>query len=212
MPGGRPRKPDAQRQGHRTLSVVPLQAAVARFVVPEPPLTVLGEQLAVRSLLLWDRLWLAPVARALDGVDGIDRYVVDEWIRAVDRIEHLDRVIQETPLVRGSKGQPVANPLAAERDEQRRVIWRAQEKLGLTPQDRARLGLVIGEVSGIARMNEVLDAATRNEAFGDETGDETQPRAPATEVSSRGGRPRRYAGGAERTAAYRARKQARDGA
>jgi hypothetical protein len=48
---------------------------------------------------------LAPVARALDGVDGIDRYLVDEWIRAVDRIEHLERVIQQTPLVRGSQGK-----------------------------------------------------------------------------------------------------------
>jgi len=158
---GRPPKPEAQKTFHRPSRTRQLAVVSAtpppRFVIPEPPLTVLGEPLADRSLLLWDRLWLAPVARVLDGVDGIDRYVVEEWIRAVDRIEYLDRVIQETPLVRGSKGQPVANPLVAERDEQRRVIWRAQEKLGLTPQDRARLGLAIGEVATSVTLNEHLD-------------------------------------------------------
>ncbi len=73
MPGGRPRKPDAKRQGHRQLSVVPLSTAVARFVVPEPPLTNGGVTLLNESLLRWDAYWLSPLPRALDGAGGIDR-------------------------------------------------------------------------------------------------------------------------------------------
>ncbi len=81
----------------------------------------------------------------------------------------------------------------------------------------ARLGLAISEISLVASLNVALNAAGREEAFEDERGDgtrdeprdETQPTARTAEVPSHGGRPRLYASDAERTAAYRLRKQAR---
>lgn len=165
---GRPRKPpDQEVQGHRSAAERAERAErrltvlhadpPADFVVPEPPLTVKDERLCDRALLLWDRFWLSPVAQALDGVQGVDRYVVEEWIRAVDELELLQRVIEGSRLVQGSQGQPVNNPLTSQRDEARRVVWRCQEKLGLTPQDRARLGLTIGEGKmTAARLNQML--------------------------------------------------------
>lgn len=157
---GRPRKHPSQQQGHRPahqLTVVEPQT-VASIVVPEPPLTVKGEQLCDRALRLWDSYWLSPVAQALDAIDGVDRYVVERWVRSVDEAERLESVVHGSRLVQGSQEQPVLNPLYAALRDERAVIRRCEEVLGLTPTDRARLGIAVGEERlTAAKLNEQLD-------------------------------------------------------
>ena len=157
---GRPRKlpgerVDARRQREAPAIVVP-SAPPDAFIIPEPPEHANGDGIGDRALLLWDAFWLSPSARVVE-LSGVERYVVDDWIRAVDELETIERVIRDARLVQGSTGQPVLNPLHARAQAMRQVIDRCQQKLGLSPQDRARLGIAIGEQAmTAARLNERL--------------------------------------------------------
>ena len=163
---GRPRKPPHQLTGHRTRAELaarrlPLRPPPGRPFVPEAPLTAGGTVLGDRALDAWTAFWLSPVARALDGPNGVDRLVVEEWVRAFHELEVLERLVETARLVQGSKKQLRPSPLVGQRDEARRVVWHCQEKLGLTPTDRARLGLEIGEEAlTAAKLNEELDRIT----------------------------------------------------
>lgn len=159
---GRPPKPASQRVFHRPsrerrLTVVP---AFERAVIPSPPLSPTGVQLCDRALLLWDAYWFSPVSRALDGIAGVDRYVVERWIRAVDELERVAPIFAAALLVQGSMGQLSLNPLSVLVRDLHSEIHRYEDTLGLNPAARARLGIVIGEERlTAARLNEDLDRA-----------------------------------------------------
>lgn len=199
---GRPRKPDATRQGRAPLAIVPPSAPAERFVIPRPPLTNGGQPLLPEVLLRWDAYWDSMLPSALDGVGGIDRLVVDDWARLESELLTLEQVIQSGAawLVQGSEGQPRLNPLLSERHAIRGRLHDLRQQLGIGPRARAQLGIdVAGAVSAMDRMNEAIDRGARG-GHGDEDDadvyDEAGPRVTRTVKSN-----------AQRQAALRARRR-----
>lgn len=211
MPAGRPRKLDATRQGHQQLSVIVPSAIPDGFVLPSPPLTNGGVSLLPEVLLRWDSYWESMLPRALDGVAGIDRLVVDDWIRLENELLMLERVIQQGNawLVSGSVGQVRANPLLAERHAIRQRLHDLRAQLGIGPRARAQLGIdAAGAVTAEARMNDALTRASRGETAAEvydvPEGESPSANADASANAKRG-RPRQWESEAERKRAYRAR-------
>ena len=83
----------------------------------------------------------------------------DEWVRAM-------RQFRRERLVPGSMGQMVINPMAAYALKLEKEIAKVEEKFGLTPLDRMRLGITFGEAHrSLKDLNAELDE-------GDGEGDE----------------------------------------
>jgi P27 family predicted phage terminase small subunit len=175
---GRPRKPPGEATGHRkheppveaeVVEVVALEPRPPDYIVPPPPRTPDGGELLDSSKLLWDAYWLSPVVAALDSMNGIDRYGVEDWILLVNELAVVtDVVTRSGRMVAGSMGQPVMNPLIAYADKLRSRILEREERLGLNPRDRARLGIAVGEARLTAeRLNEELNAAALGGALVD---------------------------------------------
>jgi hypothetical protein len=163
---GRPRKVATPAQGHREhTALVPVAPQpVGRFIVPVPPLSAAGVTLLPETLQLWDAYWLAPIARALDGVAGIDRALVDDWIRLENELLVVECAVQEARVVDGSRQQPRPHPLLAERHSIRGELKWTREQLGIGPANRARLGIAIGEERLTAeRLNDALNRASGTE-------------------------------------------------
>jgi phage terminase small subunit len=91
----------------------------------------------------WSTIWTSPVGALIDresDLPWLERFIVyyDEWLRAM-------KGYRKARLVRGSKGQPVINPLGDQALKLERELVRQAEKFGWTPLDRMRLGISFGE-------------------------------------------------------------------
>ena len=71
----------------------------------------------------------------------MDRLQVDRWVRLLDEHERVWAVVEAVPTVDGSQGQPRPHPQTKYLTEIRNRIERCESVLGLTPQDRLRLGI-----------------------------------------------------------------------
>ena len=189
-----------------------MQDDAERFVIPEPPLTNGGIPLLSEALLRWDSYWLSMLPRALDGVSGIDRLVVDDWIRLECELLTLEQVIQEgrSWLVAGSQGQVRPNPLLGERHAIRQRLHDLRTQLGIGPRNRVQLGIDSAHaVSAESKMNEALTRAARGYED-DEWEDVTDTEdVTVTRVTRGGGRPKKPGAlsPAERQRQSRARKK-----
>ena len=190
MPAGRPRKDPSVRQGRgpQPLALVPFSRQ-RMAIIPMPPLSNGGQPLLPEVLLRWDAYWESMLPRALDGVAGIDRLVVDDWARLESELLTLESVIISGAawLVMGSEKQPRLNPLLAERHAIRARLHDLRQQLGIGPRARAQLGIdVAGAVSAEQRMNEAIDRASRGVT---DTGDDED--VTAIPVTRGPGRPRK---------------------
>lgn len=109
--------------------------------IPPPPRRPDGAGLCDAALVAWDRFWTSDLRSAIDGVEGVDRLQVDIWARLLDEHEQMWAEVQAERFVEGSKGQRRINPLHTELHAIRKDLQRQEAVLGLTPADRARLGI-----------------------------------------------------------------------
>ena len=136
---------------------------------PPPPMPP-GRYLAATKAL-WERFWTSPVAQLVDCESDwprLARWVsyVDEWVRAM-------RQFRRERLVLGSTGQMVINPMATYALRLEHEIAKIEEKFGLTPLDRTRLGISFGEAHrSLLDLNAELDE-------GDDEGDYAMPKGKA---------------------------------
>ncbi len=135
---GRPPKRAERRQGHYTrpeMGLIP--AAAPSRPMPDPPAGLLKG-----SRQRWAAFWRSPVAPAMIEADlpALSRWIVnvDEWTRAM-------RTFKRERLVKGSTGQPALNPLAGYLAQREAAIREAEEKFGMTPMARVRLGIAFGQ-------------------------------------------------------------------
>jgi P27 family predicted phage terminase small subunit len=112
----------------------------------DPPDGLTGE-----SLDLWDAYWSDPVS----GVQtGVDRGLLHRWIREYDRYLRTVGEADGTPVVTGSKGQQVENPLYKVAYRALDAAERCERQLGIGPLHRSNLGIaVITERKSLADMN-----------------------------------------------------------
>lgn len=137
MPNHRSRNP----QGHRKHSspepsnVVPL-TAVPTLSIPDPPI-----RLTKVAKEVWESFWSSEVSRV---VDTSDHYALRRWIQAVNDREKIAAKVRKMPLVDGSQGQPVMNPLAKRLGSFDAEILKFEIQFGMTPKARADLGVSAG--------------------------------------------------------------------
>lgn len=113
---------------------------------PEMP-----EHLCVEAVTQWDAYWDSAAA----GVQTpADRGVVLRWVDAVDRYLRTLGEADQRPLVEGSTGQLVENPLYKIAAAALATIERCEKQLGIGALNRAGLGIaVINEQRSLAEMN-----------------------------------------------------------
>lgn len=87
----------------------------------------------------WRALWASPVAPAIDLT--ADGEALHRWIHCVSERERLQPLADRTPVVKGSTGQLVANPVYGILGGLTKEIERLEEHFGLTPLARMRLGI-----------------------------------------------------------------------
>lgn len=143
---GRPAKLPEQKQGHgpRHLALVP-DGDIDIAAIPPPPIRENGEPLCNAALIVWDAYWLSPVSLALDGLEGVDRYTVNRWIRTVDEYETVIKIFKEARVVRGSAKQLAMSPLLGYVMRLETRLDHYSDVLALDPLARARMGITKGE-------------------------------------------------------------------
>jgi P27 family predicted phage terminase small subunit len=109
------------------------------------------EKLCAEARLQWDAYWDDAASMVQTPAD---RGVVLRWIDAVDRYLRTVGEADAEPLVKGSTGQLVENPLYKIADRSLATVERAEKQLGIGALNRAGLGIaVIAEQRSLANMN-----------------------------------------------------------
>lgn len=113
---------------------------------PERPANLCGE-----AAQQWDAFWSDSAANVQTPAD---RGVVLRWIDAVDRYLRTLGEADSEPLVKGSTGQLVENPLYKIADRALGTVERCEKQLGIGALNRAGLGIaVISGQRSLADMN-----------------------------------------------------------
>ena len=138
MPGRRQKNPAAlanTRGGRgRGLEVVARDERIA----PRPPAGI-----GAYARKVWREYWGTWVADAVNYEAHGER--LRHWIKCVDEREKLTAIVQAEPLVEGSQGQPVRNPLRYDIKDLNREIEKAEEAFGMTPLATWRMQLTSTE-------------------------------------------------------------------
>ena len=141
-------RPSAHPTGNRS-PVTPIEVDhLATYTAPPAP-----ETLSARATEVWDEVWDAGREAYNVRTDG---NVIARYAEMTDRRESLLRVLgSEGWTTVGSSGQIVAHPaarLVAEVDSKLQAL---EDRLGLNPEARIRLG--IATVEQKSRLQEFLD-------------------------------------------------------
>lgn len=182
-----PRKPPARRQNRSTQDAEVVELAPAPSV-PEPDRGWLAD-----TADQWHELWdseLAAYIRATD-MPALRRLFSwrDELVRSRRKARTYRKEAEGAPLVPGSTGQMVANPLFALADklDDRALsieskIVALEDRLALSPKARLALGLTEQKGMNLAAQNARIAAALR-EAVTDAPDPRALPRNSAVDAS-----------------------------
>lgn len=163
------RKPAETRQrGKRTRDI---GAPPVRAVGTVPALPQSEKPLLKATQEAWAAFWSTEPLAAL--VMPADRPALDRLFRMYDLRERLERMVIRQPFMEGSTGQPVVNPAAKEVASLDGRILQLEDRFGITPMARLKLGIAFGEASrSLDRLNEGFD-----DDDADDDRDEEDPRA-----------------------------------
>jgi hypothetical protein len=162
----RTKKPRSQAADRRNGRLVPL--ASDRIEPPDLPPGLCSEAVAE-----WGSYWSDPVSRA---PTPADRDLLLRWVTSINRYWVSTREADEKPIVLGSTGQQVQNPLYRVAELALAAAERCERQLGIGAKNRADLGLaIVSEQRSLAEMN-----ARYEESAGADSDDsedqETDPR------------------------------------
>lgn len=161
----RTKKSPERRQGRGTkdIGVLP-QIPVAEDSIPVAP-AHLGEKWKAA----WALFWSSPFAQL---VAPAQQPAVDRLFGFYEERERMDAFIRQEPMLAGSQGQPVVNPMYRQRTAVDAEIRQLEDRLGLNPRSGLQLGIQFSEA---ARSLEELNARIAY-AASVEQGDEDDPR------------------------------------
>lgn len=136
MPGPAPKPADErQRRNKRDIGqLVPIESA---RILPKPP-----DGLLAITKVAWEGFWLTPLAQL---ITAADRPALDRLFGLYDELDRIWRFARKHRMVTGSQGQEVLNPLYKEADSLRGEIRALEDRFGLTPMARLKLGVKFGE-------------------------------------------------------------------
>ena len=156
MTGPPPKLPDKrQRRGRNDAG--PLALPIA-----EPPAPPRAALLATKKA--WGAFWKAPTAALV--LDS-DHPALERLFGLYDELDRIWRAARKRRLVDGSQGQPVINPLYKQADALRAEILALEDRFGLSPMARLKLGAAFGS----ARRSLAEELAAEAE-LDDEEGDD----------------------------------------
>lgn len=123
-----------------------------------PPLPKAEGGLLVTTKEAWLAFWTGPTAPV---AEQVDRVITERWILAYDEWRRALNAVRKARLVKGSKGQPVMNPLADWAASREAAMRLAEKEMGVGLKSRADLGVSIGQAQLTAeelnRMTEESD-------------------------------------------------------
>ena len=109
------------------------------------------EGLSDPAAALWEAYWSDPVSQVQTSVD---RGVLVRWITEYDRYLRTVAEADGRPLVEGSQGQMVENPLYKIAYRALDAAEKCEKQLGMGPLHRSNLGIaVISEQKSLKDMN-----------------------------------------------------------
>lgn len=161
MPGPTP-KPTSRRQRRnvRPAIVLPRGVESAAANLPAPPRGLLAT-----TVQQWTAYWSSPVGQLAD--PDTDMPAVMRLFSLYDERERAYRSFRKKRLVKGSQGQPVVNPAWRQVPIMDAEIRQLEDRLGLTPQARLKLGVTFGDAArsldDLNRDLDVDDDATRQD-------------------------------------------------
>jgi P27 family predicted phage terminase small subunit len=156
MSGPPPKTPERRQRRNARTTTGRESALVAlpggRRDVPDPPPGLLK---AAKDR--WHGFWASEVARAIDPQSDLP--ALERWVKATDEYDRVAKVVKRSRLVKGSMGQPVANPLLGYLAQLESQISKAEAAFGMTPIARLRLGIALGEAArSLESLNQELEA------------------------------------------------------
>jgi len=135
----------------RALKVVPEEEPSQGLAAPEAP-----HALSDRSRTAWTRYWSSPIARVM--LPDLDGETLEMLLRMRDERDIEFRMGKRNRMVLGSQGQPVINPMLAHAMVLQKEIRALEDRLGLNPAARLRLGILLGDATrSIADVNEEFE-------------------------------------------------------
>ncbi len=135
MAGKRQKHPDllAFRRGGRVKPLTALPVLAGR-PIPRAPQGI-GEY----AKGAWRKFWSSPVSQIVDMAAHGER--LKHWVRCLDAREKMWQIWRERPLVKGSHGQIMANPVWRQIRDLSEEIKSAEEAFGMSPLAQLRLGI-----------------------------------------------------------------------
>lgn len=161
-----PKKPAGRRQRRNTkdvgqvVAIAPAQAG--RLVATADP----GWCPEVAEA--WSEFWSSPLAGVLKETD---LPALRRLFRYRDLVERAREQFLAEPESTGSMGQPVLSPWAQEMHRLEGEVQKLEDRFGLTPLSRLRLGVTFHEESSLAHRNAQLLEAFRQEQAAASSGD-----------------------------------------
>lgn len=129
------RKPAEKRQNHKTQDLT-LRPVTTPIVPPYPKGLLKGTKSR------WDLFWRSDVSSL---VTDADMPALWRLFELIDERERCMTSARKGRLVKGSTGQPVLNPLYKHVQSLESQINTLEERFGLTPMSRLKLGVKFGE-------------------------------------------------------------------
>lgn len=109
------------------------------------------EGLCDEAMAAWDAYWSDGVAQVQTPVD---RAVLLRWVTEMDRYLRLMAAADMEPIVRGSQGQPVENPMYGTAYKALAAVQACEKQMGMGALNRSALGIaVITERRSLADLN-----------------------------------------------------------
>lgn len=140
----RTRKPAGQAVDPRNGRRADLQVVAGERFDPPPGLSP-------EVLAMWDAYWDDPVSSV---ITAADKALLVRWATEYDRYLRTVATADDRPLVDGSTGQLVENPLYRIAYRALDAAERIERQLGIGPLHRSNLGIaVIAERKSLADMN-----------------------------------------------------------
>ena len=147
-------KPLRQNSEHQDIGVL-APTGDSAFVVPPA-----SDDWLEPARADWLAFWTSPLVAAL--LPATDEPAVRRLFGLRDERERMMRGIRRHRVVEGSEGQPRANPLYAQLVSLDSAILALEDRIGLNPQARLRLGISLGEAQ--RSLAQIADAVNGNDS------------------------------------------------
>ena len=161
-----PKPPDKRQRTNKPKAVDPQITAINTSTTPQPP------KVSKRLKELWNKLWSSELAAHFN--QETDPPAMERLFLLYERVNKYEReAARDGNVSKGSTGQKQMHPLLKAADVLRPQILQLEDRFGLTPMARLKLGIALGEAAiSLDEMNKRLNETDE----GDDDSDDEDPR------------------------------------